>query len=603
VGPFEIVAQKIEAACLGPTYWLIPNTKMKKALGLLLAVWLAVPAAWAANFYVRSSIGSSGDGSDWNKAWKDTSNINWGALSGGDTVYFAGGTYGQLRPTKGGGAGSPISFVRARASESGASGAAGWQAGFDSTVIFQAPSGSVAIYLYDKKDNLTFDGKVPGGFECRFGNGGKGGGCEIDGPASSQVTFRNIKTIGPGKITQSGDCRGFNLTPSALGTGGKGMSNVTMSNCEVATSGDTNVIIASAGGTDNFLMEYCLVHGADAINAATYHPNEIYCGTLTNSTFRWNKVYDIGVEGLFFNDPGNANVRVYGNLFYWGTSTNTGARGLEFNKTGNSGVLVYQNVFVDLPIGVQAGKDAASFSGCEFANNIFWNTSLNTKTGWTSSYNYFSYARSEPNSIQNGPDPFLNRASFDYHLKSNASARGAGKNLGSPYNVDLEGRTQNNPPDMGAYASGGAAPTPTATPSPTASPSPSASPSPTATPTPPPPSTKFTIGETVTPTAQVNVRSTPAGTLLGTHQPGDTGVVIDGPTAAMLNGTLVQWWDINWNTPPSGWSGEDDLTGTGTPSPTPAPTPTPPGPTPSPSPVVVTVIVPPGVEVKVEQKP
>src|SRR6266436_5096594 len=288
---------------------------MKKplsALSLLLAVCLAAPAALAANFYVRASIGSSGNGSDWNQAWKDTSNINWGSLNAGDIVYFAGGNYGQLRPAKGGGNGAPISFVRARASDSACSGATGWQAGFDSTVIFQAPSGSpVAIYLYDKKDNLTFDGKVPGGFECRFGNTGQGGGCEIDGPASSQVTFRYIKTVGPGKITQTSDCRGFNLTPSALGTGGKGMMNVTMSNCEVAQSGDTSVIIASAGGVDNFLMEYCLVHGAAAVNAATYHPNEIYCGTVTNSTFRWNKVYDIGVEGLFFNDPNNANVKVY----------------------------------------------------------------------------------------------------------------------------------------------------------------------------------------------------------------------------------------------------------------------------------------------------
>jgi hypothetical protein len=448
---------------------------MKTTLLFLCSLCL-VASSLAANFFVRSSIGSSGDGSDWNKAWKDCSNINWANLSGGDNVYFAGGSYGQLRPTKGGSSGAPISFVRATSNDSACTGTSGWQAGFDSTVIFQAPSSSVGIYLYDKKDWLTFDGRVPGGFEVRFGNGGQGGGCEIDGPASSNVIFRYIKTIGPGRTTQTGDCRGFNLTPSATGTGGKGMTNVTMSNCEVAISGDSSVYIASAGGADNFVMEYCLIHGADAINAATYHPNEIYCGTLRDSIFRYNKIYDIGVEGLFFNDPGNTDVKVYGNLFFWGESTNTGARGLEFNKSGNAGVLVYQNVFADLPIGVQAGKDAASFSNCEFTNNIFWNTSLNTKTGWTSDHNYFSYAKSENGSISNGPDPFVNKASFDYHLKPGVSARGAGRNLGAPYNIDMEGRTQPSPPDMGAYASGGAAPTPTATPSPNPSVTPNPSP-------------------------------------------------------------------------------------------------------------------------------
>ncbi len=73
----------------------------------------------------------------------------------------------------------------------------------------------------------------------------------------------------------------------------------------------------------------------------------------------------------------------------------------------------------------------------------------------------------------------------------------------------------------------------------------------------PPTSTKFAIGDRVQVTASLNVRATPgtSGTLLGTQASGALGTVAGGPTYA--NG--YWWWNITFNTSPSGWSIEDYL--------------------------------------------
>jgi hypothetical protein len=76
-------------------------------------------------------------------------------------------------------------------------------------------------------------------------------------------------------------------------------------------------------------------------------------------------------------------------------------------------------------------------------------------------------------------------------------------------------------------------------------------------PPPPPPSTKFVIGDRVQATANLNVHATPttAGTLLGTQASGAQGTVTGGPTAQ----GGFNWWQIDYDTAPDGWSVEDFL--------------------------------------------
>jgi hypothetical protein len=112
------------------------------------------------------------------------------------------------------------------------------------------------------------------------------------------------------------------------------------------------------------------------------------------------------------------------------------------------------------------------------------------------------------------------------------------------------------------------APTPTATPTPnptvsaTPTPVPTATPTPTATATPsptPPPSTKFKLGQKVTPSASVNVRSTPSGTLVGTQPAGVIATVVAGPQQVLFNAIPVNWWQLSFPAVPNGWVGEDGL--------------------------------------------
>lgn len=72
-------------------------------------------------------------------------------------------------------------------------------------------------------------------------------------------------------------------------------------------------------------------------------------------------------------------------------------------------------------------------------------------------------------------------------------------------------------------------------------------------PPPPPPVSKFVIGDRVQATADINVRSTPGGTLLYTQPVGALGTVTSGPTQTP-NGVI--WWEINYDNGTDGWSGE-----------------------------------------------
>ncbi len=60
-------------------------------------------------------------------------------------------------------------------------------------------------------------------------------------------------------------------------------------------------------------------------------------------------------------------------------------------------------------------------------------------------------------------------------------------------------------------------------------------------------------GQRVATNATVNVRSTAAGTNLGTQTSGSQGLVTNGPTTASLAGTSYTWWLINFDSGVDGW--------------------------------------------------
>ena len=409
---------------------------MKKLLALL-CVCFVMPThpVGAANWFVRAGATGANTGTNWTDAWPGWGLLKWPSVQPGDTIYVAGGHYtGELTIAKSGTSSAPIRLFRATQADPNCSGAPGWQAGFDSTVVQSDPGPNDGIYYPGGVGNWTvIDGIKDRGWEIDM-TGTAGSGVEIDQAAISNVTFRHIYVNQPQTILQTQDMRGFDLTPT------RGMmSNITVQYCEVNGMSEGITITLA----DRALVDHCSFHNQDNLDRATIHPNVIYCGTVNNSTFRYNKLYNITVEGLFFNDPNTSNNLIYGNLFYQGDiGAQSGARALEFKQPGTSGYKVYNNTFVGLPIGIQGNVSRATYSNCVFRNNIVWQMTSNFGSGWTVDHNYT--ARS---------DPFINSAAFDYHLKSGSPAIGIGLNLGSDYAMDMDGVVRTGTTwDAGAYA-------------------------------------------------------------------------------------------------------------------------------------------------------
>jgi hypothetical protein len=411
----------------------------------------------AEDLYVRPGLSTGAhNGADWNNAWSSFSQILWGSGAGrvgpGDTLWLAGGNYSSgLTVGASGTAGSPITIKRVRASDAVPAAAAGWSAAFDSQVVITT-SGS-CIYLNGGLGSyLTIDGQVPSGIRVNYANGGRG--VEMNGGTDfTDVLLRYIEAAGPGPITQVDDTRGFDLTTQA------NLTNLTVSRCEAHHS-DTLIQVTRSV---NLVIEHSDFHHAGAINAATYHPNTIYLGTVTNATIRYNKLREIDVEGLFFGDPGNDGARIYGNLFYQGSSARNSGRGIEFDNTANTrNFIICNNTFVDLPLAGVNFSNGQSHPGAVVQNNIFFNNTANFGPA-AHDYNYFSGSNpGEPNGVGGGTAPFVNASAYDYRIVGTVAAgkpRNEGLNLGSAYEVDRDGnlRGADGAWDIGAYeyASGG----------------------------------------------------------------------------------------------------------------------------------------------------
>jgi hypothetical protein len=291
---------------------------------------------------------------------------------------------------------------------------------------------------------------------------------------------------------------------------------------------------------------------------------------------------------------GTPALKIYSNVFVGTGSTSNNGTAITRNNGGE--YYCYNNTFIrhDAPDNTVRYMDAGKVS---FRNNVMQSNPgisgtwlvLTMRAASAFDYNFFynsdGSAGAGPHGSTTKDPKFTNFSGNDFSLQSSSPLIGAGdSSIGAEYNQGIApGATWPNPKlatrtgnwDVGAYVFNSGAPTPT--------------PSPTATPTPtPPPAAKFGTGDSVTPIVAVNVRQTPAGAVLGEHQPSEVGVVQSGPVSAPLNGTNVFWYLINWTSAPlSGYTGDDHLvlaSGQPTPTPTPVPIPTPsPQPTPTPS--------------------
>jgi len=207
----------------------------------ILTVFLflcGVGSAYPKAAFVKS--GGGGDGSSWSSAWASPAQINWGSLASGDVVYIAGGTYsGTCTIAKSG-----VSLLRVKSSDADATKAAGWNSSFDSTVVWNVSKGTAGIVTNGSTgDSTTIDGRQDGGITINISDSSSG--IEFAGVAPKNVTLRYIKVNGPGKITQTGDVRGFDLTPAS-----GPMSGLKVQNCDIGGGGDSCLLYTSPSPRD-----------------------------------------------------------------------------------------------------------------------------------------------------------------------------------------------------------------------------------------------------------------------------------------------------------------------------------------------------------------
>jgi hypothetical protein len=558
-------------------------------LRILFALSLLASIASAANKYVTP--GGSGSGASWS-APASPSAIN--SASPGDIVYLAGGNYGNGIPISASGSSSAALTIR-KATSADHGSDSGWTAAMDAPATFS--SGWFVTGKY-----VTIDGnewKPPGlptkfGISIRHASGAKG----IDaGGSGGNLTVRDVDVMGPGINASKAEADGIHFPSNSL-----------ISGCAVH---DTDVLLFAWKGNSGSTFEYCLLYNAssDIVNTGnpqSPHPDVMYSGNmLTNGIMRWCMVANVTAEGVFFDKELTAdNMEFYGNVMFQG-DCQTGNVPIEIE--GSTGkVFVYHNTFVDFNKSNNLGPGITIAAGSAVKNNLW----INCVTNFTHlDTNGFSAGATGANAITNPASPFVtsgphvwvkgsgnppatrvvtgapvgyNPSGMDaaFRLVDNSWAKGHAITVPAGRNTDMYGNTGN---DLGAIQSGTSpapTPAPSATPSPSASPSATPSPVPTASPSPGQP--KFVAGDYVTPSSPgLNVRSSPAGAVVGQHGPGDVGTIVSGPQSAPLNGTNVNWYLINWDSAPaSGHSGDDDLIKTAGPSPSPSP-----DPSPSPTPV------------------
>lgn len=415
---------------------------MRKWLIALIMVFCLASDVSAANWYVRS--GASGDGTSWSNAWGNVTSISWSGLSAGDTVWIAGGSYGNLVPAKSGNADSDAGriFIK-RATVSAHGSDTGWNAAYDAQVVLNA--------LYWNTLNvgsyITIDGQVASGIRIPHGSG-EVAAISFD-RGVSYVTLKYIETDGPGDTIgyhHTGDDRGIDIT-AWNGSSYDPVNYLNVQYCKIHGA-CTQIWNMNAS---NGIWEYNEIYNSTDSTGTPCHPNIFVTASSSNVTFRYNKIYTYDAEGIMILNGGHGSMYVYGNIWYNGQ---TYARVIETQDGTNGPVYFYNNTMADLWATQNSANGGIWHSSSVARNNIYWNSSQGSFP--SHGYDFCSGSCSGTGSISSGSNPFVNYSGDDYTIVATISSsypRNKGTALGAPYNYDLLGalRGDDGSWDIGAY--------------------------------------------------------------------------------------------------------------------------------------------------------
>lgn len=443
--------------------------RMKKLIWFLISAFCLLPSAQAANWYIRTSSAGAANGTDWNNAWSIANlNANWSSVAGDDTIWIAGGTYTtSVHPLKSGTSGHNILFKRPLVSDGVPTSAAGWSAGFDSTVTINPASGDP--WYYDNAalgSYMYVDGRTDQGIVLKLNE--VGGqfypGCLVFGDGAvgtHDITFTNIDCLGPFGSSSSGNPQSYDQSLTVRSWNGSSFNqigpNITFANCRFHGSVNLNILVNATG----FLFDHCKYYD-NLVGNANFHQNMVEF--LSSGNIRWHdcEFYNWAVEGIMPYGAASGPITIDGCVFHDAVSV-----GRVLEPFVSYQLFCYNNVFYNIPLGVYSSSGGGSWAaGSQARNNIYWSVSLGGLVPSDIDYEFSSGNVSGVHSITSGSNPFVNLAGADFHIISTIGAkfpRDKGATLASTYNTDRDGNTRgaDGTWDMGAYeypAAGGSPP-------------------------------------------------------------------------------------------------------------------------------------------------
>jgi hypothetical protein len=431
-------------------------TRETITLWAILALALIPGQLYGANHYIRA--GASGDGSDWENALP----LLPERQVRGDIYYIADGEYGLMLlncPEKGT---EKLIIRKATITEHGTD--TGWkdEYGVGYAKFSSAKEGLVVQHGYTEVDGATGGG--PGSWDT--GHGFWFHGCEnwVIYIRKKPVDARmHHLVISHAKITTAANVDQIHGTYI-------NQTHVTGLKYEYLYFQDIWGNPFQGVGHEGTITQYCMVDGMKRYCGPSYcaHMEAYRIGTTSeykpyNHIIRYNIWKDCTGTGLFVLH--GEGFDVYGNIFMWSKdfgSTFMNGTFATIQEGRVRKVRMYNNIFVD--IRANFCRNASDFIA---RNNIFVNCWRDHRypeqkeVGWSSgvthSHNFYYKAGTETETGAQiaAEHPFVKYAPFggmnnDLRLKAPTAA---GFDLGSEYNLDIEGRVRGKDGnwDMGAY--------------------------------------------------------------------------------------------------------------------------------------------------------
>ena len=406
---------------------------------LLVAAVLSAPMVISAdNNYVRSDASGAETGTDWDSAFKNLPST----LIRGDTYYIADGSYSSYTFNDSASGTTEITIKKAISTDHGTD--TGWDSSYgDGTATFSGTLSFTTPYWILNGQTRGSDWKGDYGFKIDTGQA-KGISITTGGTTNITVQYTEIDGVGNSDsgtandliyITQSGN--NFTIQYSYLHDSARvpflfrNVTNGLIEYCYIArnesTPGEHSEGISADNGTDNWIVRHNI----------------------------WEDIEGTGII-IFVGDAWE----IYGNVFFeTGIADGLGGNGAIGTWAGYAvtNTKVYNNTFVDLTGHNTAVWFSTGASGNVAYNNLWYGSSAINFAQVTHDYNVFEGTEGEGNEQIISSDPFTGYLSDDFHL---SAATDNGKHdLGSPYNIDMDGKTRGEDGtwDRGAfeYSAGG----------------------------------------------------------------------------------------------------------------------------------------------------